>query len=165
MADKNDCLKCKMVNRGKFTLKEDGKVELNWLEGEREKAKFAIHVYALVEVDKNGVSWVRYVGETTNSLLKRMDQYLKGYKNKKNQPTNHKVHENILESLKKGHQVVLLSLLDDKPITWAGSKVNLAKGIESALIANWLPEWNGSRGKKLQLVSSGEKVELIKHLY
>jgi len=164
MADKNDCLKCKMVNRGEFNLK-DGIVELVWQEGEKEKAKFPIHVYALVEVSPNGKSLVRYVGETTNSLLRRMDQYLKGYKNKKNQPTNYKVHENILENLKIGHQVVLLSLLDDKPVTWAGSKVNLAKGIESALIANWLPEWNGSRGKKLQLESSGEKVELIHHLY
>ena len=162
MAGKHDCIECKMVNRGEFTLK-DGKVELNWLEGEKEKAKFAIHVYAIVE-KVNNESWVRYVGETTNSLVKRFEQYLMGYKNEKNQPTNYKVHENILESLKKGHKVVLLSLLDDIPITWAGNKVNLAKGIESALIANWLPEWNGSRGKKLKMESSGEKVELIQLL-
>lgn len=160
MAGKHDCIECKMVNRGEFNLK-DGIVELKWQEGEKEKAKFPIHVYALVEVSTTGESWVRYVGETTNTLSKRMDQYLKGYNNKKNQPTNFKVHENTLASLSKGHKVVLMSLLDNIPVTWAGNKVNLAKGIESALIANWLPEWNGPRGKKLQLESSGEKVELI----
>ena len=158
MADKNDCLKCKMVNRGNFTLKEDGKVELNWLEGEKEKAKFAIHVYAIVE-EVDNESWVRYVGETTNTLSLRMYQYLTG-----DQSTNSKVRKNIIERLTMRHKVLLLSLLDDLPVTWNGNKVNLAKGIESAMIANWLPEWNEPI-KILEVNLSVEKVELIKHLY
>ena len=160
MASKEDCVKCEMVNRGEFTLDKDGKVQFDFLENQKAKTDFAIHVYALVEVTKNE-SCVRYVGETTNSLTTRIDQYLNGYKYEAHQSTNFKVHKNTLESLKKGHKVILMSLLDDLPVTWAGYKINLAKGLESALIAGWLPEWNGSKGKGLQLSASGNSVELI----
>lgn len=157
MANKNDCLECKMVNRGEFDL-NDGKLKLNWQQGEMENAKWAIHVYAIVE-EANNESWVRYVGETANTLSLRMYQYLNG-----DQSTNSKVRKNIMERLIKGHKVILMSLLDDLPVTWNGNKVNLAKGIESTLIANWLPEWNEST-KILEVNPSVEKVELIQYLY
>lgn len=161
MASKDDCEKCEMVNRGEFTLNKDGKIQFDFLENQKAKTDFAIHVYALVEVSTTGESWVRYVGETTNSLTTRIDQYLNGYKYEEHQSTNFRVNKNTLESLKKGHKVILMSLLDDLPVTWAGYKVNLAKGIESALIAGWVPEWNGPIGKVLQLSASGNSVELI----
>lgn len=160
MASNDDCIKCKMELRGEFTLNKDGMVQFDFLENQKANTDFAIHVYAIVEVVKNE-SWVRYVGETINSLTKRIDQYLDGYKYEKHQSTNFKVHKNTMESLKKGHKVILMSLLDDLPVTWAGYKVNLAKGIESALIAGWLPEWNGLKGKGQQLSASGNSIELI----
>lgn len=164
MATTEDCKNCKMELRGEFKLQGEN-VYLEWGYDHLEKAKFMVHVYAIIET-RNEESWVRYVGETTNSLLTRMDQYRNGYKNEKNQPTNHKVHQYVRASLEAGHGVVLYSLLDDIPVMWAGKKINLAKGIESALIAAWKPEWNGSRGKKLELVTSSasKKLELVEIL-
>jgi len=165
MATTEDCKNCKMELRGEFKLQGEN-VHLEWGNGQESQADFAVHVYAIIEISKE-VSLVGYVGETTNSLSKRMYQYRNGYKNEKNQPTNHKVHEHIKTSLGAGHRIVLFSLLDDIPVTWAGKKINLAKGIESALIATWQPGWNGSRGKKLELVTrNGSKnLELVKILY
>lgn len=163
MASNDDCIKCKMELRGEFTLNKDGMVQFDFLENQKANTDFAIHVYAMVEVAKNE-SWVRYVGETINSLSTRMYQYRKG---NKNQPTNHKVNNLMRTSLEAGHGVVLYSLLDDIPVMWAGKKINLAKGIESALIADWQPEWNGSRGKKLELIAEegSKKYELVEILY
>jgi len=162
MATTEDCKNCKMELRGEFKLQGE-KVHLKWGHDHLEIAKFMVHVYAIIETH-NEKSWVRYVGETTNSLDTRMYQYRNG---NKNQPTNHKVNNLIRTSLEAGHGVVLYSLLDDIPVTWAGKKINLAKGIESALIAAWQPGWNGSRGKKLELVTrNGSKnLELVKILY
>ena len=161
MPTTEDCKNCKMELRGEFFL-QDGKVHLEWGSDQESIADFAIHVYAIIEIH-NEESWVRYVGETTNSLSKRMYQYRNG---NKNQPTNHKVNNLIRASLGAGHSVVLYSLLDDIPVTWAGKKINLAKGIESALIAAWKPEWNGSRGKKIELVTAegSKKHELVEIL-
>ncbi len=162
MATTEDCKNCKMELRGEFKLQGE-KVHLEWGHDHVEIAKFMVHVYAIIEIH-NEESWVRYVGETTNSLDTRMYQYRNG---NENQPTNHKVNNLIRTSLEAGHGVVLYSLLDDIPVMWAGKKINLAKGIESALIAAWKPEWNGSRGKKLELVTgNGSKnLELVKILY
>ncbi len=165
MATTEDCKNCKMEFRGKFIL-QDGQVQLEWANDQEGQADFAVHVYVIIEISKEG-SLVKYVGETTNSLSKRMYQYRNGYKNEKNQPTNYKVLKYIRASLEAGRSVVLYSLLDDLPVMWAGKKINLAKGIESALITAWQPQWNGSRGKKLKLVTRNvsKSLDLVENLY
>jgi hypothetical protein len=164
MATKEDCKNCKMELRGKFIL-QDGQLHLEWANDQESQADFAVHVYAIIEISKEG-SLVRYVGETTNSLSKRVGQYNNGYKNEKNQRTNYKVHNYVKASLEAGRSIVLYSLLDDLPVMWAGIKINLAKGIESALIIAWQPEWNGSRGRRELVTRNVSKsLELVENLY
>lgn len=84
-----------------------------------------------------------YIGKTTQSLNKRFDGYIRG----KGKSTNARNNKDLKAHLIKNNQVDIWALLDDFPLVWGGYKINLAAGLEDALIAELKPIWNGGRSE------------------
>jgi hypothetical protein len=86
---------------------------------------------------------VVYVGKSVRSLRERMN----GYRNPSStQSTNIRNNERLRESLNRGATVEVFVLPDNGLLHYGGFHVNLAAGLEDALIRDLQPLWNG--GKK-----------------
>lgn len=86
---------------------------------------------------------VMYIGKTIKPLSGRMDQYAKpGI----SQSTNLRNHASIKESLDAGKRVEIWVLVDWDPMEHRGVPINVAAGIEDALIERMSPPWNPRRG-------------------
>ena len=84
---------------------------------------------------------VLYIGKTTRTLSKRFRGY---FDPGETQLTNCKCHEGIKKLLKEGKEVRIFVLSHDIPLQWAGYPVNLAAGLEDALVHSLRPLWNGN---------------------
>lgn len=84
---------------------------------------------------------VKYVGYTRKSLEQRMGQYFKPVSG---QRTNIRVNASIVELLREGAPLDIYIMLNNGLLTYGGFPVDLAAGLESALIADEEvdPEWN-----------------------
>lgn len=83
---------------------------------------------------------VLYIGKTANSLKKR----LYGYQNpSERQTTNWHCNQKIRERLASGMAVRVAAFVNDGQLQWAAYPINLAAGLEDALINAFEPEWNG----------------------
>ena len=98
------------------------------------------HLYAIVVFSSdNDEGSVKYVGKTRQSLHSRF----LGYRNPGNsQATNRKVNCLIRLALQNGYKVQSFSFQDNTPLQWNGINLNIAAGLEDALIDTWRPEWN-----------------------
>lgn len=89
---------------------------------------------------------VLYIGKTTKTLSKRLAGYCDPGKS---QATNKKCHQGIRKLLSHGKEVRILVLPYTIPLKWGDYQINLAAGLEDALVTAFKPEWNGSNGKHL----------------
>lgn len=90
-------------------------------------------VYAFVVDDV-----IAYVGLANNSLRTRFDQYRRGHKA---QRTNARLKSLISKTLSDGRHVKILVAIP-VPLEWHGLPVNVAAGLEAALIRMIRPAWN-----------------------
>jgi hypothetical protein len=88
---------------------------------------------------------LQYVGKTTQPLKKRMY----GYQNPgKTQSTNIKNNANITAALGAGKRVDIYALPDSGLWQLGGFHVNMAAGLEDAIVRDLAPPWNqaGTKG-------------------
>jgi hypothetical protein len=128
-----DILQFKQV--GYWELKNE---KINYVSSDLNNFKIKNVAYAFIE---NPAGLIKYIGKTTMSLEKRFSGYIKGY----GKSTNHKNHNKILNCLKENKKIDIYALLDVYPINWGKFNINLAAGLEDALIAEFQPEWNGGK--------------------
>ena len=92
-------------------------------------------LYAFCDRDE-----VLYIGKTARSVAKRF----MGYRDPgKTQATNRKCHEHIRKLWKIKHTVRILVFPDTSLLQWSAFKINLAAGLEDALVAHFDPLLNG----------------------
>jgi len=116
-------------------LRHEGDSRSNW----RRLTSFPNSLYAFV-CD----SEVLYIGKTTQSLHKRFAGY---YDPGSGRATNWKCHQGIKKLIAGGKVVRILVLPQTIPLEWGGYPVNLAAGLEDALVEVFQPAWNGSNKK------------------
>jgi hypothetical protein len=118
-------------------LKHVGEKPAGW----RQQTAIPNSLYAFVCEEK-----VLYIGKTTKTLSKRLAGYCDPGKS---QATNKKCHQGIRKLIKQGKTVRILVLPQTIPLKWGDYPINLAAGLEEALVRAFKPEWNGSNGKHL----------------
>jgi hypothetical protein len=89
---------------------------------------------------------VLYIGKTTKTLSKRFVGYCDPGNGR---ATNWKCHQAIKKLLHKGKSVRILVLPQNFPLKWGDYPINLAAGLEDALVEAFKPQWNGSNKKFL----------------
>ena len=82
---------------------------------------------------------VLYLGKTIRGVANRM----RGYRHPgPSQSTNIRVNARIREHLDNGHEVAIHAWACDGLLTYGGFGVNLAAGLEGAIIRELSPAWN-----------------------
>ncbi len=109
-------------------------------------------LYAFVQGDA-----VQYIGKTTRSVRKRFV----GYRNAgQTQRTNLRCNAKIKEVLAAGGEVRVLIFTPISNLRYGDYEINLAAGLEDALIAAFDPPWNGrDKGKPVTEEAEREKAE------
>ena len=80
----------------------------------------------------------QYVGVSLRSFSERMTQYRIGHKS---QPTNVVMRQRFLDMINDGQKVEVYCLETDH-VEWQGWPVNVAAGLEVALIKKYQLAWN-----------------------
>lgn len=90
---------------------------------------------------------VRYIGKTARSLKRRLYGYCKPGPT---QSTNLRCNKAIRDALARGETIDVLALVPITELQFAGFEINLAAGLEDALIRRFDPPWNGGgKGKAM----------------
>lgn len=120
---------------------------------ERLAAMFAVNnaLYAFCSSEA-----VLYIGKTTRTLRKRLAGYCRPGSS---QRTNLKCHEHIKADLANGNEIVLLAFAPANDQFFRGHEINLAAGLEDALIRRFSPAWNHA-GKLAVSESAAAEAEL-----
>jgi hypothetical protein len=84
---------------------------------------------------------VLYIGKTTKTLSKRFVGYCDPGNGR---ATNWKCHQKIRALLQEGKIVRIFVLPSHSHLSWGGFEINLAAGLEDALVKAFKPPWNGS---------------------
>lgn len=95
---------------------------------------------------------VLYIGKTTRSLKRRMIGYCKPGKT---QATNLRCSEKIRVAIANGEEIIILAFAPTNQLQFVGFEINLAAGLEDALIRQFSPAWNGGR-KGVTITESAE---------
>jgi hypothetical protein len=110
------------------------------------------HKNALYAFCADGV--VLYIGKTARSIEKRFV----GYRDPGDtQATNRKCHDDIRKRLGEHKTVRIMVFPDETSLRWGAFGINLAAGLEDALVEEIKPELNGKGNK--HLVTESERVE------
>lgn len=97
---------------------------------------------------------VLYIGKTARSIERRFV----GYRDPGNtQATNRKCHDVIRQRLEDRKTVRIMVLPDETSLHWGAFRINLAAGLEDALVETIKPELNGKGNK--HLVTESERAE------
>lgn len=94
-------------------------------------------LYAFCEGDR-----VLYIGKTARSLRRRMAGYCRPGSS---QATNRRCHDHIRSKLAAGREISILAFAPPGLLQYGGFEINLAAGLEDALIRQFSPPWNGGR--------------------
>jgi hypothetical protein len=121
------------VECGEFIL-ENGKVKANLLESIGDPDSQHV-LYAFI-VDREVV----YIGKTIRGLGSRMQNYCTPHKT---QLTNTRNNVSIRDAINSGKHVKIYALPDNGLLHYGGFHVNLAAGLEDALVHDLDPRWNG----------------------
>ena len=131
-------LKIGFVYAGRWKLNKSSGIEYELEVGKEHKNL----IYTFVVDDQP-----KYIGKTTRMLFQRMGFYKKPGKR---QSTNIRVNAYIFDVLKNGLDVHIFFLPDNGLFQYGGYHINLAAGIEDALIADIDPKWNMRGRTKLE---------------
>ena len=97
---------------------------------------------------------VLYIGKTTKTLSKRFVGYCDPGNGR---ATNWKCHQKIRALLHADKSVRILVLPSHSHLSWGGFEINLAAGLEDALVKAFNPPWNGSNKHPLTETTSNEE--------
>ncbi len=100
---------------------------------------------------------VLYIGKTTKTLSKRFIGYCDPGNGR---ATNWKCHQAIKKLIKDGKTVRILVLPQTIPLKWGDYPINLAAGLEDALVQAFKPAWNGSNRKFISETQQAEEQNL-----
>lgn len=82
---------------------------------------------------------IKYIGKSVRTLKERMS----GYKTPgSSQRTNIKNNSYIISEISQSRIVKIYAFTDEFYLNWKGYKINLAAGLEDALISAIQPAWN-----------------------
>lgn len=99
---------------------------------------------------------VRYIGKTTRSIRQRFQGYRRPGST---QATNRRCNAKIRVILEGGGTVDILVLADLHQLQWSFLKVNLAAGLEDALIDHFDPPWNATQGGRRRSETAEREAE------
>ena len=103
---------------------------------------------------------VAYAGKTSQPLRKRLYGYQKPGNS---QATNRKCHDHILQALQDGVQASTYGFCPDSQFYYGELSIDLAAGLEDALIEKLDPPLNGRQDKTGELLTeSAENEELVR---
>jgi hypothetical protein len=145
MADIQDLLQLQFEEIGKWILKQNDKIDFVFIESLNQSDSIFLQkniLYSFVSVDKDGNSFIKYLGKTTKGTLTRLAQYRSGA----GQATNSRVNVEIKELLNNNQTVKIFILQDLPALQWGGYNLNLPAGLEDSLIFSFKPEWNNTHG-------------------
>lgn len=147
----NDLEKMGFMNLAKWTILNEKKLQDVGDDPEPWKALIgserALYAFCLGEQ-------VLYIGKTARSVTKRFV----GYRDPgKTQATNKKCHHKIRELLVQHKTVRILVFPDTSQLQWSIFKINLAAGLEDALVAHFKPMLNGKNGKYVTTSTDDEQ--------
>jgi hypothetical protein len=147
----NRLLKIGFACVGNWTLTDTYQLVLNLRSNNSSKNV----LYSFVS---NGI--IKYIGKS----IQKLEDRLYGYKNPGNsQSTNIRVNKQLIDQLKQGHPIDILILNDNGHLSFGEFKINIAAGLEDALIYEISPDWNYSGKKKIiddeQSISTSIKYE------
>ncbi len=94
-------------------------------------------LYAFVEGDE-----VKYIGKTTQSLRSRFAGYCNP---SERQSTNTKNNANLREIISRGIHPRIFVFAPITLLNYGDFPINLAAGLEDALVSSFTPAWNGAR--------------------
>jgi hypothetical protein len=97
---------------------------------------------------------VLYIGKTTKTLSKRFVGYCDPGNGR---ATNWKCHQKIRALLHADKSVRILVLPSHSHLSWGGFEINLAAGLEDALVKAFNPPWNGSNKNPLTETTINEE--------
>lgn len=95
---------------------------------------------------------VLYIGRTTQTLSKRFLRYQTGAE------AGQVRNKSIRKMLAQGKEVRILVMPGRSPLSWESFPVDLAAGLEAALVKSFAPLWNKSKGGGL--ATESESAEL-----
>lgn len=127
----------KLIPIGFWEIRED-KLEYTVENEKHLNTPNALYAFVVNEPQNN---YIAYIGKTTQTLGSRFYGYCRG----NGKSTNNKVHHKIKDQLNLNNNVTIWALLDDSPLSWGIYNINLAAGLEDALISKIKPIWNGSK--------------------
>jgi hypothetical protein len=130
------------VRVGNWLLSENGETIDYQIDQHREKTNL-LYVFAV-----HGE--IKYIGKTTKKLFQRLGFYKTPGQS---QSTNIRVNANIKAELIENQEVDIFVLIDNGLLLFGGYHINLAAGIEDALISAIEPPWN------LRGISSIERIK------
>ena len=113
-------------------------------------------LYAFIHGDE-----VKYIGKTARTIRGRFA----GYQNPgKTQPTNWRCNSKIRELLRQGDSVRILVFNPISHLRYGEFEINLAAGLEDALIEAFDPPWNGKeRGRAITEEAEREELDEVQH--
>lgn len=110
---------------------------------------------------------VKYIGKTTNTIEKRLNQYAKPHST---QRTNYRVNENIINELLKGSSVEIYVFISNEKVDSFGIfNLNVSAGLEDSIIHKLNPDWNSLGGVKnnnmIDIDTNGPNEEETREMY
>ena len=83
---------------------------------------------------------VKYIGKTVRTLRQRFQGYR--FPGARADGPNVRCNAEIRQALGDGCEVIILALPNRAPLKWGRFSINLAAGLEDALIEDIQPDWN-----------------------
>lgn len=136
------------LDAGKLSLRKIDETNPAW------KVQNTLYAFAVRWPGSSDAGSVKYIGKTTQSLVKRFAGYLSPGNTT---ATNQRCHQAILRELNAQKMVSILSFSGPHLLQWGRYEINMAAGLEDDLIRKFQPEWNGSNhAGKSRLTEQGE---------
>lgn len=135
-------------NAGKLGLRKNDDSDPAW------KVPNTLYSFAVRKAGSSEPAAIKYIGKTTQSLVKRFAGYLSPGNTR---ATNMRGHQAILGELNAGKVVTILSFSGPHLLQWGRYEINMAAGLEDDLIRKFQPGWNGThQAGKDRLTEQGE---------
>jgi len=96
---------------------------------------------------------VLYIGKTTKTLSKRFSGYCEPISGSS---ADKRLQQAIMKLMRQRKEVRILVLPPAVPLKWEDYPINLAAGLEDALVEAFKPQWNG---KNKKIMTESQQIE------
>lgn len=155
MATSNELTEIGFIKIGNWLFDENQGIKYELITGHEDRMIIPNSLYAMVKnADNEDGGEIMYIGKTTKTLKNRFAFYRNPGAT---QQTNIKVKNRIIESLNIGDSIHIFSFSSLDNLCWGSYNINLAAGLEDALVQTLKPKWNGNQN--LSFVTSTSEIE------